>query len=728
MVSLNGRGESAHMEVHMQKGMISQKHQSSPESNPQQNQQTWQKCSVYWSGLPLHASIIVTVLISVCALSLFGNTRQSAYALANGQEMTPTMGWSSWNAHFTNINTSVIEAAANAIVSSGMQAAGYQYVNIDAGWWSGTRDGSGNITVSTSQWPGGMAAVASYIHSKGLKAGIYTDAGANGCSGAKQGSYGHYDQDMLQFEQWGFDYVKVDWCGGVTLGLNPATQYAQIRDSIAKATAQTGHPMAFNICEWGVADPWNWGPGTGNTWRTSNDISFTQGSVAWSAILKNFDAATLHPDAQSIESYNDPDMMEVGAAGISTTESQAHFSLWAIAGAPLLAGNDITTMSSTTKSILTNSEVIAVDQDPLDLQAIKVSEPSIGLQVWSKVLNGSGQRAVALLNRTGSTANITVNWSDISLTGSAQVRDLWAHSNRGSFSTSYTASVPSHGVVMLKISGTEPGVVNYEAEATSNTLSGGAVVQSCASCSGGKDIGYIGKGGTLQFNAVQTKLPGPQVITIYYVNADSSARTAIISTNGRPGSAVVFPSMGGSWTNPVVGSVKITAYLTGRNNTIQISNSSARAPDIDRVTAQPGGTNSVYGNFATYEAESSSNTLGGGAVVQSCSVCSGGKDVGYIGKGGILRINTVNVSSAGSHRLVISYIDGDTSTYGIGTYRTADISINGGSSFTVNFPATGDWNEIVTMNIAVTLKAGSNTITFSNSSAYTPDIDKIDVV
>ncbi len=185
-----------------------------------------------------------------------------------------------------------------------------------------------------------------------------------------------------------------------------------------------------------MADPWNWGPATGNSWRTSNDISFTQGSVAWSDILKNFDAATLHPDAQSIESYNDPDMMEVGASGISTTESQAHFSLWAISGAPLLAGNDVTTMSSTTTSILTNSEVIAVDQDPLDLQAIKVSEPSTGLQVWAKVLSGSGQRAVALLNRTGSTASITVNWSDISLTGSATVRDLWAHSTSGTFSTS----------------------------------------------------------------------------------------------------------------------------------------------------------------------------------------------------------------------------------------------------------------------------------------------------
>lgn len=678
-------------------------------------------------GWIARGAVLLLLLASAFALvRVSGDQARTAYALSNGQETTPPMGWSSWNAHFGNINETVIKAAASALVSSGMKAAGYTYVNIDAGWWSGSRDSGGNITVSSSQWPDGMAGVASYIHSLGLKAGIYTDAGANGCNGNNQGSYGHYTQDMLQFERWGFDYVKVDWCGGVQLGLTPSTQYAQIRDAIASATATTGHPMAFSLCEWGVGDPWNWGPATGNTWRTSNDISFTQGSVAWNDILKNFDAATLHPDAQSIESYNDPDMMEVGASGISTTESQAHFSLWAIAGAPLLAGNDITTMSSTTRTILTNSEVISVDQDSLGLQAIKVSEPAIGLQVWSKVLNGSGQRAVALLNRTGATASITVNWNDISLTGSASVRDLWAHSTLGTYSTSYTASVPSHGVVMLKISGSEPGVASYEAEASSNTRGGNAVVQSCSTCSGGANVGYIGhNSGTLQFNNVQTRLPGPQVVTVYYINGDSSARTATISVNGRPGISVVFPPTG-SWST--VGSVKISAYLIARNNTLLFSNAAAYAPDLDRITAQPGGASSVYGNFTTYEAESSGNTLASGAVVQTCTGCLGGKNVGYIGKGGTLRFNGVTVSSAGVHRLVISYIDGDTGTYGIGTYRNASLSINGGSAFTVAFPATGDWNEVVTLVISVSLQAGSNTILFSNSSAYAPDIDKIDVV
>src|SRR5947209_483971 len=341
-----GRRSHANKEVYMHKNLISQKR------------------ALYLHRTALRIPVLAFFLISACTFVVFGyKTVPAAHAVANGQSLTPPMGWDSWNAHFGNINASVIQAAATAIANSGMKAAGYQFVNIDEGWWKGTRDSNGNITVDTNQWPGGMAAIASFIHSKGLKAGIYTDAGTNGCGGTNQGSFGHYAQDFLQFEQWGFDYVKVDWCGGVAAGLNPAVQYPQVRDAIAQATAQTGHPMTFSVTEWGLDDPWTWGPGTGNLWRTSNDISFSQGSVAWNDILKNFDAAMLHPDGQSIGSYNDPDMMEVGAAGINTTETQAHFSLWAIAGAPLIAGNDVTNMSNTTQSILTNSEVIAVDQD-----------------------------------------------------------------------------------------------------------------------------------------------------------------------------------------------------------------------------------------------------------------------------------------------------------------------------------------------------------------------------
>ncbi len=459
------------------------------------------------------------------------------------------MGWSSWNAHGNNIDESTIKAAADAMVKSGMKKAGYQYVNTDEGWWSGTRDANGNITIDTSKWPGGMQALASYIHSKGLKAGIYTDGGASGCGGRDQGSYGHYKQDFLQFEQWGFDYVKVDWCGSWFMPLNAPTQYGQIRDAIASATAQTGRPMVFSICNWGVDNPWKWGPTTGNLWRTSGDIN-----ASWGSILNNFDIATSHPTAQAPGGYNDPDMMEVGAPSLSDTEDQSHFSLWAIAGAPLLAGNDVTTMNDTIKNILTNREVIAVDQDPLGLQGTKVSEPTPGLQVWSKVLKTPGQRAVVLLNRNTSPASITVNWSDLGLaTGPARVRDLWAHANRGSHSNSYTASVAAHGVVMLKISGRE-----------------------------GSQTTYLASGNAPQFNNVQAALSGPQVMTIFYTDTHkvNGYSTTSLSVNGDT-QTINFP-ISSRRTSPTVRWVKVIVNLQAGPNTLKFSN--ARAINIAKIS------------------------------------------------------------------------------------------------------------------------------------------------
>src|SRR5512142_105673 len=196
---------------------------------------------------------------------------------------TPPMGWASWNSFAAQINDSVIRAQADALVSSGLKDAGYQYVSIDEGWWQGTRDGAGNITVSASAWPGGMSAIADYIHGKGLKAGIYPDAGKNGCgyyyptgrpAAPGSGSEGHYDQDFLQFSRWGFDFVKVDWCGGNAEGLDPRTAYQAISDSITRATAQTGRPMVLSVCNWGNQSPWNWAPAISTMWRTSQDIIY----------------------------------------------------------------------------------------------------------------------------------------------------------------------------------------------------------------------------------------------------------------------------------------------------------------------------------------------------------------------------------------------------------------------------------------------------------------------
>jgi Alpha galactosidase A/Alpha galactosidase C-terminal beta sandwich domain len=376
---------------------------------------------------------------------------------ASGQS-GPPMGWASWNSFAAKINLSVIKGQADAMASSGLKAAGYQYVNIDEGWWQGTRDASGNITVDTTDWPGGMQAAADYIHGLGLKAGIYTDAGKDGCgyyyptgrpAAPGSGSEGHYDEDFLQFSKWGFDFVKVDWCGGSAEGVNPKTAYQGISDAIKKATAQTARPMVLSICDWGNQNPWDWAPGMSTMWRTSQDIIYYGNSADVKRMLSNFDSAQ-HATAQSPGHYNDPDMLIVGMSGFSLAQNRTHLALWAISGAPLLAGNKLDSMSAETKGVLTNSEVIAIDQDPLGKQGTKVSD-SGGQQVYSKVLAGTGRRAVLLLNRSASTAMLTVRFADIGLGASASVRDVWAASDLGMKTTSYSASVASNDSVLLLV-------------------------------------------------------------------------------------------------------------------------------------------------------------------------------------------------------------------------------------------------------------------------------------
>ncbi|WP_089156071.1 glycoside hydrolase family 27 protein [Micromonospora sp. NBS 11-29] len=390
----------------------------------------------------------------------------SATAAADPVVSRPPMGWASWNTFAAKIDYNVIKAQVDSLVASGLKDAGYEYVNIDEGWWQGTRDAAGNITVDTTEWPGGMKAIADYIHSKGLKAGIYTDAGRDGCgyyyptgrpAAPGSGSEGHYDQDFLAFSRWGFDFVKVDWCGGAAEGLNPRTAYQAISDAIGRATAQTGRPMVLSVCNWGVQNPWDWAPGMSTMWRTSGDIIYYGQQPSMDRVLANFDSAQ-HPAAQSVGHYNDPDMLVAGMPGFSAAQNRTHLSLWAISGAPLLAGNNLTTMSAETRAILGNREVVAIDQDPLSRQGVKVAEDAAGLQVYSKVLATSGRRAVVLLNRTGSAATVTARFADLGLGASATVRNVWSATDLGTRTTSYSTTVPAREAVLLVVAGTEnPG-------------------------------------------------------------------------------------------------------------------------------------------------------------------------------------------------------------------------------------------------------------------------------
>ncbi|MFF3332377.1 ricin-type beta-trefoil lectin domain protein [Streptomyces sp. NPDC002888] len=501
--------------------------------------------------------ILILALTATAAL-LFAQPG-GAQAATSRQISVPTapMGWASWNSFAAKIDYNVIKKQVDAFVAAGLPAAGYKYINIDEGWWQGTRDSAGNITVDESEWPGGMSAIADYIHSKGLKAGIYTDAGKDGCgyyfptgrpAAPGSGSEGHYDQDMLQFSQWGFDFVKVDWCGGDAEGLDAKTTYQAISDAITKATATTGRPMTLSLCNWGRQNPWNWAPGQGAMWRTNDDIILFGNKPSMANLLTNYDR-NVHPTAQHTGYYNDPDMLMVGMDGFTAAQNRTHMNLWAISGAPLLAGNDLSTMTAETANILKNPEVIAVDQDPRGLQGVKVAEDTSGAQVYGKVLAGTGKRAVVLLNRTSSAQNITVRWSDLGLTNaSATVRDLWARADVGSFGTSYTANVPAGGSVMLTVTG--------GTEASGSTYTG-----------------------TSSFSGVVAGDTGLKVVDVAYTNTSSSARTATLKVNGQTATTVSFPPTGSSQ-----GTISVLVALSkGSANTLSFTN----APTLADITVKP---------------------------------------------------------------------------------------------------------------------------------------------
>ena len=499
-------------------------------------------------------------------------------ALNNGLALTPPMGWNSWNIFHENINETQIKQIADAMVSSGMKDAGYIYLNLDDNWMATSRDANGNLRADPTRFPSGMKALGDYIHSKGLKFGIYGDRGLRTCyhyysgpAGSQSGSYGNEVRDANTFASWGVDYLKYDNCDPAP-GSNMQTDYTNMKNALAA----TGRSIVYSICAWQYQ---SWMPATGNLWRTTGDIS-----NSWSSMIGLYNSNVALYASAGPGAWNDPDMLEVGNGGMTDTEYRTHMSLWAIMAAPLIAGNDIRSMSQATKDILMAPEIIAIDQDPLGKQGQKISD-SGDLEIISKQLSGTNVRAVALLNRGASAANITVTWSQLGLpSGNATVRDLWARVDRGTFNNSYTVSVPSHGTVMLKIVSASSGPTptagpSSSVEAETGALSGAAVIASCASCSGGSAVGYIGNGTanyvTLTVNAGAS---GNQSLTIY--GLVSGTRSFSVSVNGGP--AQVVSMTGTSWTTPFAAS-PITVALNAGSNTIRFYNDSAYAPDLDRI-------------------------------------------------------------------------------------------------------------------------------------------------
>lgn len=364
----------------------------------------------------------------------------------NGLALTPPMGWNSWNTFSCNVDEALIRRTADLIVSSGMKDAGYEYVVIDD-CWHGARDAEGNIQADARRFPSGVKALADYVHSKGLKFGLYSDAGAKTCAG-RPGSRGYEYQDARQYARWGVDYLKYDWCD--TLTRDPKDAYKLMSDALRA----TGRPIVLSICEWGTAKPWEWGRNVGNLWRTTGDIyDAWEGVKSYSmGIMNILDKQAGLESHAGPGGWNDPDMLEVGNEGLTLEESRSHFSLWALLAAPLIAGNDLSKMTPEIRDILTNREVIAVNQDPGGVQGRRILQEG-DREVWMKPLK-DGSRAVILLNRGAAAQNISVQWGDIGVRGGrATVRDLWAKRDAPAQAGGYSAVVPSHGVAMLIVRG-----------------------------------------------------------------------------------------------------------------------------------------------------------------------------------------------------------------------------------------------------------------------------------
>jgi alpha-galactosidase len=359
----------------------------------------------------------------------------------NGLARTPPMGWNSWNCFHLDISDAMIREIADALVASGMRDAGYVYLNIDDGW-QGERDESG-VLHPNERFPD-MNDLAGYVHEKGLRLGIYTSPGHRTC-GNKEGSYGHEEQDARMFADWGIDYIKYDWCGAFRIYESHEMQ--AVYQKMGAILQKIDRPIVYSICQYGMEDVWTWGADAGgNLWRTTGDIADTWESMEEIGFDQNRLAEWAGPGH-----WNDPDMLEVGNGGMTHTEYRTHMSLWSLLAAPLLAGNDLRDMSPETLEVLTNPEVIAINQDPLGRQARRVAQEG-DLEVWAKPLEG-GRMAAGLFNRGDSAASVTARWADLGLGAWAHVRDAWARKDLGSFADEFSAEVEPHGVVLVVLQG-----------------------------------------------------------------------------------------------------------------------------------------------------------------------------------------------------------------------------------------------------------------------------------
>jgi alpha-galactosidase len=551
---------------------------------------------------------------------------------------TPPMGFNDWNAFSQNVSEDLIEQTALAMHTDGMQAAGYRYVNIDDAWMAKSRDANGHLVPDPAKFPDGIKGTADYVHSLGLKLGIYEDAGSTTCAGFP-GSYGHEATDARDFADWGVDYLKYDNCSTVPGTSDTQQEYIDRYSRMRDALRATGRPIVLSICEWGFSQPWQWAGKVGQLWRTTGDISDNYGSM-----LQIFKQNAPLAAAAGPGHWNDPDMLEVGNGGMTDTEYRTEFSLWSEMAAPLIAGTDLRTMTPATLAVYRNREVIAVDQDPLGRQGTVVSDDN-GHWVLAKPLAG-GDVAVTLFNESDTPATIGTTTGSVGLPhrSTYDLRDLWQHSDTETAGR-IDAYVPAHGTVMYRVSTGHGGAKNppattltastqapapgggltppactgcqdvtpgkpvrvhadlanagrqpithvsvdrggpvaytglsYEAEAGGNTLSGTASRQSCADCSGGSGVGGIGDapGNSLTFNGVTARTAGRYEITLYATAP--TAGSFSVGVNGGPGVTVQVPA---DRSAPVTVTVPVT--LVKGVNSVRFSGATGSTPGLDRI-------------------------------------------------------------------------------------------------------------------------------------------------
>jgi alpha-galactosidase len=401
-----------------------------------------------------------------------GGMAQRVLTIVGGDrqlDLTPQMGWNSWNVWGNTVTEEKVKDAANEMISTGLQAHGYQFINIDQGW-QGKRDAQGNI-LSNPLFPD-MKGLSDYVHAKGLRAGLYSSPGPQTC-GPYEGSYQHEDQDAQTYAKWGFDYLKYDWCSyeNVVHGdhslPNLQKPYAVMRAALDK----TDRDIIYSLCQYGMGDSWKWAADPaagvmGNSWRTHGDIldlwhanGAQEGVVlSYGGVWDIVNSEIGHDKYAGPGHWNDPDMLQVGIVGFGDThpsrltpdEQITHISMWCLLASPLLIGCDMTRLDPFTLAILTNDEALDIDQDPLGHEARLISRDKQDGEVWARPL-ADGTWAVGLLNGGLDDAELTVRWADVGITGRQEVRDLWLHQEVGSYEDSYSAVVPSHGTVLLKI-------------------------------------------------------------------------------------------------------------------------------------------------------------------------------------------------------------------------------------------------------------------------------------